>query len=66
MEGGNAEVWLVNRYKNVTKLLSTWQNKASSIAWTIGAGILLIGYPLAIGILDDRFLATKGIRPSKE
>ena len=61
---GKAEAWLVNRYKNVSKLLSEWTKNASNVAWAVGAGVLLIGYPLAISILDDRYIYSKGIRPS--
>ena len=62
MSSKNIESWLVRRYKNVSQILTKVEERASTIAWAAGAGALLIAYPLAIAILDDRFLAKKGIK----
>lgn len=53
--------WAVRRYKGVTKILGQVQEKVSQVGWAVGATTVLIIYPLAISILDHRFLKKNGV-----
>lgn len=55
------ESWTLRRYKGVTKILSAVQDKIATVGWAAGAATILVVYPLAISILDHRFLKKKNV-----
>lgn len=51
------ESWFQQRITNVSIILSHFGQMAREIAWDVGTLALIVAYPLALGILDDRVAA---------
>ena len=51
------ESWIQQRITNVSSILSHLGSLARELAWDIGTLTLIVAYPLALGILDDRVAA---------
>lgn len=47
---------LIKHYNGVTSVLTTINDYASEIAWATGTFVLLLAYPLALSITEDRVL----------
>lgn len=48
-----------NNYKKVVNFIKPYFTGVTDIAWAVGTSALILLYPLAISILDDRFLKKK-------
>ena len=46
--------WLKARVAGVAKALTVAKDKAVNCAWIVGTTVLVVAYPLALSILDDR------------
>ena len=62
MQQEEPKSWIFRRYVNVTSLLKGWSNVASAVGWAIGAGAIFLVYPMAIGIIDERYLRKQGVK----
>lgn len=51
------ETWLQQRINNVSLILTRFGQKARNVAWDVGTAALIVLYPLALGILDDRVIS---------
>ena len=52
--------WINQRIKGVSNVLSKTLTFTKDIAWAVGTTVLIVGYPLALSILDDRYIRKKG------
>ena len=48
-----------NSIRSLSNILKSSVNAIKDAAWAIGVSILFVGYPIAISVLDDRFLLSK-------
>ena len=46
--------WLSQRVKNVSYILNEIGDLTKEAAWVVGTFVLVVGYPLALSILDER------------
>lgn len=46
--------WLQKRVRGVSTLLGKCANAGSKVAWAVGTVVIVIAYPLAMGIVEDR------------
>ena len=52
--------WIHKRVAGVTKVLTSVYDKTKDVAWAVGTTIFIVAYPLALSILDDRYLKENG------